>query len=384
MKKTPPKVEMSYDQKIAVAAILDFHKSKKPLVTLGGFAGVGKTTTIVEAVRKLDGKKRPAIAFCAFTGRAASVLRGKLEKAEVLEMTDFAGTIHSLIYKPIVKNGVVVGWEKKTVGDMTYDLIVVDEASMLNETLFKDLSSFSVPMIAVGDHGQLPPIEGGFNLMQNPDIRLEKIHRQAEGDPIIKLSMIVREGGSIPVGRHGEFVSKTRDRDVLDRVNDVSDAMILCGYNRTRTGLNAYIRRRLGRTERVPAKGERIICLKNNHGAAIYNGMLGVLRDVTDGGKDHLVIDADMEGGARFQGNAYREQFGAERTVKPVDKMDAKRIGDLFDWGYAMTVHKSQGSEARRVVLFEERLPKSSDEDWKRWLYTGVTRARERLLVIGA
>jgi exodeoxyribonuclease-5 len=56
---------------------------------------------------------------------------------------------------------------------------------------------------------------------------------------------------------------------------------------------------------------------------------------------------------------------------------------DLFDFGYALTVHKAQGSQAQKVVLFEERFSKMDDETWCRWLYTGVTRAGEELYIIG-
>lgn len=374
---------MTHDQAAAVQTLHEFLKEGRPLITLGGFAGTGKTTSIVEFVRQINGKDRPAIAFCAFTGRAASILRGKLEKEGILELEDYCGTIHGLIYKPVVSRGVIIRWERRAAGDMAWDLIIVDEGSMVNETIFNDLKSYEKPIIVVGDHGQLPPIDGAFNLMASPEIRLEKIHRQAEGDPIVRLSMIVREGGKIPLGRHGEFVSKTSDRKVLDRVPELEDVMILCGYNRTRVGLNTYVRQRLGRQGAVPEVGEKIICLKNNKNALIYNGMLGIVKEVSDGDKEHIVIEADMEGGQKFTGTAYRPQFGAEKTMKAKDKQDAGRMGDLFDFGYAMTVHKSQGSEARRVVVFEEQMPYMSPEDYKRWLYTAVTRAKERLLVIG-
>jgi len=56
-------------------------------------------------------------------------------------------------------------------------------------------------------------------------------------------------------------------------------------------------------------------------------------------------------------------------------------MGDLFDFGYALTVHKAQGSQAKRVILFEERFPKMTDDEWKRWLYTAVTRAEEELYI---
>ncbi len=376
------RLAFTHDQEQAIVQVLEFWKEKTlRLLTLGGFAGTGKTTVIGEAVRRLSQKGRPLIAFCAFTGRAASVLRGKLEAAEAMDMGDYCGTIHGLIYTPQVRRGVIIGWKKAEA--LAYDLIVVDEGSMLTKTLYDDLASFEIPILVVGDHGQLPPVGDSFNLMASPNIRLETIHRQAEGDPIIKLSMLVREGGTIPVGRHGEFVSKTTDRKILDRIPDVSDPMILCGFNRSRTGLNAYVRKRLGMKSPIPQVGERVICLKNNHNALIYNGMIGKLSKIEPEGLDHYNITANMDGGVTFSGLVWKEQFGAEKTIRAEDRRQAAAMGDQFDWGYAMTVHKSQGSEARRVVVFEERFSQMSDDDWKRWLYTAVTRARERLLVVG-
>lgn len=381
---TKKELALTRDQEGAVDQVMDFWRAgEAALLTLGGYAGTGKTTVIGEAVKRVSKlKDRPMIAFCAFTGRAASVLRGKLEAAELLEMTDYCGTIHGLIYTPNIRDGMVVGWKKAEA--LPFDFIVVDEGSMLTKTLYDDLASFEIPMLVVGDHGQLPPIGDAFNLMAAPDIRLETIHRQAAGDPIIKLSMIVREGGTIPVGRHGEFVSKTTDRNILDKVPDVSDPMILCGYNRTRVALNRYVRGRLGLTSALPKVGERVICLKNNRDAGVYNGMIGYVEDLVECDKEHVTLKAKMEGGVDYRGDVWRAQWGSEQTLRPKDKQEARRMGDLFDWGYAMTVHKSQGSEARRVVVFEERLPKMNDEDWKRWLYTAVTRARERLLVVGS
>ncbi len=373
-------LELTVDQRQAVDAVISFFKSKKStLLTLGGFAGTGKTTCIAEAVR-VFGSERPSIAFCTFTGRASSVLRGKLEAAQVLEIGDYCGTIHGLIYKPVVKDGRIVRWKKAD--DIDQDLIVVDEASMVNEIIYRDLASYAVPILAVGDHGQLPPIEGKFNLMESPEIKLETIHRQAAGNPIIKLSMMARTGEPIPLGRHGEFVVKIASSGAVEQVRDVGGVLFLCGYNSTRTRLNATIRRRLGFMERDPMVGEKVICLKNNHEAGIYNGVTGRLDAIAKDGEHWWKIGASMDGGAEFEGRVFRKQFGEQKTIREVDGMDRKEIGDLFDWGYAMTVHKSQGSEADRVMLFEERLPNATEEEWGRWLYTGITRARERLLIV--
>ena len=369
------------DQVRARDAVVTFFRRGGNLLTMGGYAGSGKSTTIAEAVRSLGGERK-SIAFCAFTGRAASVLKGKLEAADVMEGGDYCGTIHGLIYKPVVKNGRILRWKKAD--DIEQDLIVIDEASMVNEIIYRDLASYGVPILAVGDHGQLPPIEGKFNLMENPEIKLETIHRQAAGNPIIHLSMMARTGEPIPEGRHGEFVVKIGAAGALDRIKEVAGALFLCGYNSTRTRLNAGIRKRLGFLGNEPMVGEKIICLKNNHEAQIYNGVTGRLKAISSQGDRWYKIETEMDGGVDFEGKVFRAQFGEQKTIREVEGLERKEIGDLFDWGYAMTVWKAQGSEASRVVFFEEYFSGMSEDDRRRFLYTGITRASERLLLVGS
>ncbi|KKQ71073.1 MAG: Exodeoxyribonuclease V, partial [Candidatus Shapirobacteria bacterium GW2011_GWE2_38_30] len=157
--------------------------------------------------------KKIRVAFASFTGKATRVLRGKLAEMETVYKEDSIGTIHSLIYSPIVdtkKN--IVGWKKKD--EIEADLIVIDEGSMVDGTIWGDLVSYGLPIVVVGDHGQLPPIRGDFNLMERPMVKLEKIHRQAEKNPIIKVSMLAREEGKIPFEKFGNGVEKMNKREM--------------------------------------------------------------------------------------------------------------------------------------------------------------------------
>ena len=183
-------MNLSRDQKKALEAIMAWRKKpKKQYITLGGYAGTGKTTLMAVLRKKIgqqatDKKKR--VAFVSYTGKAARVLRGKLMAEKAMEDNDSVGTIHSLIYSPITNDKKeIVGWEKKE--KVETDLIVVDEASMVDSSIWADLLSYNVPIVAAGDHGQLPPIRGSFNLMEKPDLLLEEIHRQAADNPIIKV-----------------------------------------------------------------------------------------------------------------------------------------------------------------------------------------------------
>ena len=84
-----------------------------------------------------------------------------------------------------------------------------------------------------------------------------------------------------------------------------------------------------------------------------------------------------------YKGLIYKAQFGAPEPINFTKERFRLRTHDIFDFGYALTVHKAQGSQAKRVILFEERFSKSNDDEWRRWLYTGITRAEEELFIIG-
>jgi exodeoxyribonuclease V len=384
-------LELSEKQQSAVRDILHWYKAKeKPYITLGGYAGTGKTTLMGYLSNILrDNSPKLKIAFCSFTGKASRVLQRKLRDTDSIYKFDYTGTIHRLIYRPILNDGDVVGWERLPKDEFPYDLIVVDEASMINRDIWNDLLALNKPILAVGDHGQLPPIDGNFNLMENPQLRLEDIYRQEINNPIIKISEIARKYGEVPVEVFSNTVKKMdkKNRDTGEFLEGMfegydTDTMVLTGYNRSRVKLNQGIRQLLGFETPTPSQGDRVICLKNNHRENIFNGMMGTVTDVTEDSVDGFKyydaqIELDEEDFSYF-GKVAMEQFGQQSTLDSVpDGID------LFDFGYALTVHKAQGSQARRVVVFEERFSRMDDEMWRRWLYTAVTRAVEELYIVG-
>lgn len=391
-------VRLSKEQNRVRDAIMDWWKGKKsPFITVGGYAGTGKTTLIGYLRREIKREANIRVSFCSYTGRAARVLHEKLRGAGSLIEKDFCGTIHRLIYDPVFDlKGRVVGWTKTA--KIRGDLVIVDEASMVNGPIWNDILSYEVPVIAVGDHGQLPPVEGTFNLMEDPDLKLEEIHRQAAGSPIIQLSMRARLEGEIPCGRFADGVEKVRRRDeeTEARLNSLFsrydlDTMVICGLNRTRVNLNRHIRSLLGFEGDDPRPGARVVCLRNNYLAKecrIFNGMLGTIvsirkeRKAKKGQACRAVIEMDGED-APYVGRVNRDQFDNPKTLSYAGDPMRERGVDLFDWGYVLTVHKAQGSEARKVILFEQRTPLWAGEMWNRWLYTGVTRAQEELLIVG-
>ncbi len=382
---------LSKTQMSIIDSLIDWFKtSKQQYITLGGYAGTGKTT-ILGHISKLvhNEKKDIKIAFCSYTGKASRVLERKLKENKALYTTDYIGTIHRLIYRPIVDDkDNIIGWEKIPSTEFKYSLIIIDEASMVTQDIWNDLISFNVPILAVGDHGQLPPINSSFNLMLKPQLRLEEIYRQEGDNPIIKISEMARKYGQIPFDIYAKNIKKIKkdDSDTQDILMDIFESfdentMVLCGYNSTRIKLNKAIRG-LHFDKEIPSVKDRVICLKNNRNENIFNGMTGNILSIS---KEKLhgfsyyntEIALDYEDYS-FWGKISINQFNSPTLVD----LKMKDI-NYFDFGYALTVHKAQGSQAKRVVVFEERFPKMDDDTYSRWLYTAVTRAEKELYIIG-
>jgi exodeoxyribonuclease V len=390
-------VEPTTEQKEVLRSLIEWLKiSQEPYITMGGYAGTGKTT-LLGMLRTILHKLQPKlkVAFCAYTGKASRVLEMSLALQQSQFEQDTVSTIHSLIYSPQVdKHGHVAFWKKKEA--IAADLIIVDEASMVDGDIFQDLLAYQKPIMAIGDHGQLPPVNSSFNLMKQPMIRLETIHRQAQESPIIEVSILAREEGRIPIKHFGNGVRKLSRfesssgqevEEMLQRFND--EMLILTGFNHTRIKLNQTVRNLLGIEGERPRMNDRVICLKNNRDKGIYNGMVGTIGKIIpkqDEGQEIHWYNTEIsmiQDGMVYEGTISAHQFNQPTALKAYKHLSYRSLGDLFDFGYALTVHKAQGSQAQRVLLFEERSQHMNDEDWRRWLYTGVTRAEEELTIVG-
>ena len=412
-------MQLSSDQEEAISTILDWYNSssRKPFITLGGYAGTGKTSVIAELRKRLPVSLR--ISYCAYTGKATSVLRNKLLKSKSLYKDDTIGTIHSLIYEPIMQGNEIVGWSRVSV--LECDLIVVDERSMVSQDIFEDLLSYGKPIICIGDHGQLPPISSDdFNLMNNPDIKLEVVHRfdNSEDSALLKLSIMAREDGKIPYGEYGDGVLKVDPKSpkvalFVKMMGDFHNSFCVCGKNDTRISLNKRFRNLFKRSEDNPVVGDRIICLKNNKRAIdlpIYNGMIGTIKtkytyqncyDITC----QFDNESEIYKGVISKKNFNNSNFFEQETVFKNDvirwrkqrscgdyysvnnnfvRSKEKITLDNFDYAYAITCHKSQGSEMENVMVIEQKCYGwSTDDMWRRWLYTAITRSRKHLIIIG-
>jgi exodeoxyribonuclease-5 len=363
-----PEIQLTPEQRQAADALVLGICQGKQVQTLGGYAGTGKSTLIKSLVKRV-----PGVAVCAPTGKAADVLRRK-------GIHD-ASTIHGLIYRPIetevfdekLKRRVMqVSFEH--VGGIVLSGIIVDEASMVGRQVYEDLLRFQLPVVFIGDHGQLEPVESSnFNLMADPQYRLETIHRNA--GEIARFADHLRQGRRSDGFRReagGQVELVTARQIGVENLPLKTDQMI-CAFNKTRVKVNGIIRDALGREGPLPGVGERVMCLRNDRQHGVFNGQQGVVTRL-----DSRTLDFEAEGEVH-QGIPYHpDQFGKESTL-PRDAHDEGQSRDgriPFDYAYCITCHKSQGDEFDSVLVLEERC---RHWDHNRWAYSAATRAREKL-----
>ncbi len=341
----------------------------RPVFRLFGYAGTGKTTLARHVAESVGGN----VVYAAFTGKAAHVMRGK--------GCANAGTIHSLIYRMRGEDetGPTFVLNRESAAAKAA-MIVIDECSMVDEEIGKDLLSFGRPVLVLGDPAQLPPVSGGgFFTSSEPDVMLTEVHRQAADDPIIRLSMIVREGGSLDLGRYGE--SSVIGRRDLEPAAVLAADTVLVGRNNTRRAYNGRVRELLGRTVATPVAGDRLVCLKNDRKRGLLNGSLWHVDRMRQPRKGLLRYTLSPEEGEHGKGRTVVTVNPAyfDGTAEALTPPERKR-SDAFDFGYVLTVHKAQGSQWDDVVLFDESF--AFRENAARWLYTGITRAARRVCIV--
>ncbi len=285
-------VEWSPQQEEALQAVSGWLKQTNgpQVFRLFGWAGTGKSTL---AAHLAQGVK--SVKYAAFTGKAALVMRKHGAKG--------ASTIHSLIYSLISeKDG-----EPKFALDpeseaATADLIVIDEVSMVDEALGRDLLSFGTKVLVLGDPFQLPPVQGaGFFTEAEPDIMLTEIHRQARDNPIIRMSVEIREGEHLDYGRYGE--SLVIAREDVDRAAVQQADQVLVGRNKTRVDYNDRLRELKGLPRHEPVVGDRLVCLRNNPVKKLLNGQIWTVAEVKKrpGRRYSMLLDPD-DAGIKSQG----------------------------------------------------------------------------------
>jgi exodeoxyribonuclease V alpha subunit len=374
------------------------------LTVLTGGPGTGKTTTVARLLALLAEGSRLRIALAAPTGKAAARLQEavqlEVERLEPADREALAGlqatTLHRLLGS---RPDTSARFRHNRSNRLPHDVIVVDEASMASLTMVARLLEAVRPdarLILVGDPDQLPSVEAGAVLADLVDglgatkiAALKTSHRF--GESIGELASAIRSGGADSVievlrtgGEHIEWVEtdqpaqhlrkvvlphtlRLREAAILGNAEEalrtLADHRLLCAHRRGPFGVrywNRQVEQWLVEETGEPIwsawyAGRPVLVTANDYGLQLYNGDIGVT--VVRGGALRVVI-----------AGSGRQDFATSR-LSDVDTM------------HAMTIHKSQGSQAEEVTVL---LPPDDSRLLSReLLYTGVTRAKSRIRLIG-
>ena len=375
-----------------------------PVHRLFGYAGTGKSTIAADLAAEVAGP----VYFATFTGKAASVLRAK--------GCYNAQTIHSLIYLPKIKSAArLAEIREKITHEADSDrlrelhaeadserenlkrpsftlnlssplkgasLLVLDEVSMVGTQIAQDLLLFGVPILALGDPAQLPPVrDGGYFTDATPDTLLTEVHRQALDSPVLALATMVREGQPLVHGTFGD--SRVVQRGSLTVHELAAHDQVICGRNATRHAVNAMIRKDVkGFASHLPEPGDRLVCRRNDKETGLLNGTQWdvVASEVIDDDRVGLtIIDAADGSSERYSFYIVAHRHPFEDRLKDLAPWEA-REAQHFEYGYVVTCHTSQGSQWDSVAVIDESAAFRADA--RRHLYTAITRAAERVTVI--
>lgn len=340
--------------------------------------GTGKSTLVKYLIAELGLKN---VVFATFTGKASLVLRQNGNENSM--------TLHKLLYNSFPNNDGTFRHVPKVELDEHYDLIVVDEVSMVPIEIWQLLIRHKIHIIALGDPFQLPAIGEDNGILQKPHVFLTEVMRQALESDIIKLSMEIREGKKL-TPFDGKDVKVINKKDLSAGMLLWAD-QIICGKNTTRHAVNKNVRA-LKEHGEEPQVGDKVICIKNYWDRTnrtddpLINGMIGTLSNPRLVGShfsasftpEHLDSSGIFEG-LRMDYQLLKEGNPTYATGQPTKRKNPLL---LFEYGYAITCWKAQGSQYNKVLFLTEKVGKMDQTAYNRFLYTGVTRAIDKLVVV--
>jgi len=437
-------ITLNAEQDLAIGMALEYLEEGdgENHFTVSGLAGTGKTVTLIELVRRMKEQGfRPAV--CAPTGKAAHVISGKQDyfKARTLHSVltdnpvDHLKEINArmevckadMMARPHMRAELLAEWENlqdlaDKYGNKSkmsfqaidpedfyefFDCLICDEASMIGQdTMMRPfINNIKVPKIYFGDYGQLPPVQDRPAIdLANPDIKLTEIHRQAEGSGIIKVAHNVRGNGAVDIETFAASADLTYsdDEGIATVLEYAKDHQVLVWKNVTRHHLNLAIRLAKGfdyvslpdGDQLRPMPGEELLFDQNKADDGIFKGQ--PLKIVEIQATDEYMkrtnpyltkATIELENGLEYScvlclsdlipPNVMLMDNQREDTYS---RIESERKGVKVMYPYALTVHKSQGSEWPKVCVVGE-YPRRMD-GFPEWFYTGVTRAKDELVVL--
>lgn len=390
-------MNLTIGQEKGLQVAIDRYKKNKPYTVISGYAGTGKSFLVSVIISAL-GLSSDDVAYVSFTGKAALVLANK--------GCPNATTAHKLLYKSILLPDGKYAHIPLEQLEYPYRIIVVDEVSMLPQEMWDLLLKHKVHVIALGDPGQLEPISGTNEILTNPHVFLDEIVRQSLDNEIIKLSMDIREGKPLSFFQ-GKDVMVLPGSALTSGMLTWAD-QILVATNNKRKEINRLMKELEGKNPDIPQDGDKVICTRNywdivgSKGNALVNGSIGTISRsfqtyfnlpfyMNMPKIDILHCDFKSEDGNEYcdLDCGYSQMITGEDPI-PTDiryrLLKNKKLNHLipyeFEYGYAITAHKSQGSEWDKVLVIEEKsFPRATKEKIK-WLYTAITRASKKLVII--
>ena len=410
-------MDLDESQRAAVRAGVEGLEAAGQTAKLNGPAGTGKTTIIREVMRSGAGEGAVVLAP---TNKATHVLRSKGIPAQ---------TIHSALYLPRTvalrelrrallesiaalgeaattaiervgldqqladvdqaieraPNGERLQFSLQSPNAVTGHPVIVDEASMVGSRLYDDLrQSTGRGIVLVGDDAQLPPVrdEPVFHQMA-PAATLDTVHRQDAGSPILEIAMAIRRGRQDIAKDVAKDSGCWRLPHEAPPRADALTGIEVVWRNKTRQERNALHREDAGRTHWLEA-GDWLVSLRNR--GPEYNGSFCQVLPAQRHEYDRVkcgrewkrapVITLDCDGEVIERPIA----FGLDR--RPAAPRWCVNPDCGWDYAYSVTCHKAQGSEWDSVTVYDEWGLKavSQSEQYRPWLYTAITRAREELI----
>lgn len=411
-----PAVTLTEGQQLALDMVERCLRKPEPAVcVIAGFAGVGKTF-LVRTIAQQCGIPQ----VITPTGKAALRVR---------ELTGLeACTAHRWMYIPYEdpRTGVMV-FRRRNLDELVIPdsrLVILDEASMVAPDLWRDVREvcrqLDLTLVLVGDPAQLPPVmppnTEPFSVM-TPEFaaavnaersELTQILRQAEGSPIIRASMRIREGERLNALRELPFLQADQFWAAAFGTYR-QNGVVICHRNLTRFQINAGIRSCLGyEWQESPQPGEPLLVLKNNYSVGLFNGEtvnfgewlrapndVEVIHDRYKKIEEYVRFGCARVGEKSVATLALEEIHGrlssGPSTISRAAKKWALAEGLLFgdqtasqlhtNFGYAFTAHKSQGSQWPYALVVLEPSIRLDNEDGRRWMYTALTRAEQAVAI---
>jgi exodeoxyribonuclease-5 len=386
-------LKLGQDQCLAIKKATEWfregHYLNTPCFIIGGYAGTGKSTVLSQILISI-GIPLYKVAFATYTGKAALILRRQGLNAY---------TLHRLLYNTSVSSTGLPRFKRKSHITRNIELICIDEFSMVPEKIFNDLLSFHIPIIALGDPGQLPPIYGENQYIKNPDIFLTEIYRQKENSSLLTCATDIRNGIDIYTQKYDTDVTIVRDTQ-LHTLDLTSYDIIVCATNATRIMFNKRCRALYHMEGIYPNTNDKIICVLNNFKTAfsydglefyLVNGLIGIstsfaytidtnvymLNFKPDGIDIKLPVYVKPDLFEHTYDNATYDEKALFNNIM----YGSMIVLNVFDYGYAITAHKAQGSEWDNVLIYDDCFFNDTKK-YIQWLYTSVTRSKARVTIV--